>query len=380
MTCSRNVAVESLAIKLEKLTDGGLVVFGNESRVGETAKRHLLEPKLQRQPAHVAVEMIDKFSSKMQSASSELLDGLCARQTLAIPCKRPLWRRAWSAYMRQRCLYPGLLQEWALRVARCGRAQVRKVADECQSEILGNANIILCTIASTSRLLREWQEVCGKKPRIHTVIVDECGCTTESSMALLIRLNPTNLIMVGDHKQLPPTSMIPEKKLVGTGHDQSLLARCCATASMHILNEQYRMHGKICALVSYQFYENLLLTSPTIVDDRQRKEKHPLIWVSVRGKEKFLPGKTSPVNYDEISAVLRVVTSLREEHPCASISVLTFYKGQLEVNPLTAYQCAGQNSLVYYECQFYFLGLQIRNDLTCRYAFVYVCIHVCIYV
>mmetsp|Transcript_28537 Transcript_28537/g.45829 ORF Transcript_28537/g.45829 Transcript_28537/m.45829 type:complete len:1349 (-) Transcript_28537:902-4948(-) len=331
VTCSRNVAVESLAIKLEKLTHGGLVVFGNESRVGETAKRHLLEPKLQRQPAYVAVERIDKFSTEMQSAGSELIDGLRARQTLAIPCKSPLWRRAWCAYMRQKCLYPRLLGDWALRVALYGRTQVRKVADECQSEILGSSNIILCTIASTSRLLREWQEVCGKKPRIHTVIVDECGCTTESSTALLLRLNPTNLIMVGDHKQLPPTSTIRDEELAGTGHDRSLLARCCATASMHMLNEQYRMHEKICALVSYQFYDNLLLTSPTIVDDRRRKEKHPLIWVPVRGKEEFSPGaKRSYVNHDEIAAVLQVVTRLREEHPCASISVLTFYQGQLQ--------------------------------------------------
>ena len=41
--------------------------------------------------------------------------------------------------------------------------------------------------------------------------VDECGCTTESSVALLMRMHPKNLIMVGDHKQLPPTSLIPPK-------------------------------------------------------------------------------------------------------------------------------------------------------------------------
>ena len=337
------MAIESLAMKLEKLMRG-LVIFGNKSRLGETAKRHLLEPQLHRHPAYVAVEKIEKFSSKMQSAGSELIYGLRARQTLAIPCKSPLWRRAWCAYMRQRCLYPRLLKDWALRVALCGRAQVCKVADECQLEILQNCNVILCTIASTSRLLREWQDVCGENLCIHTVIVDECGCTTESSTALLLRLNPTNLMIVGDHKRLPPTWMIPGTKLVGTGHDQSLLARCCATSSMHMLNEQYRMHEKICALVSYQFYDNLLLTSPTIVDDRRRKEKYPLIWVPVRGKEEFPPGITSYVNYDEIAAVQQVVTSLREKHPCASIAVLTFYKGQLRVNLLRAYQYLVQNS------------------------------------
>jgi hypothetical protein len=45
--------------------------------------------------------------------------------------------------------------------------------------------------------------------------VDECGCTTESSVALLMRMDPKNLIMVGDHKQLPPTSMVPPQELQG---------------------------------------------------------------------------------------------------------------------------------------------------------------------
>lgn len=183
---------------------------------------------MQRQPAYLAVEKISNFSSKMQSAAQELTDSLRERQCLSalkgnfIRCKSPCWNRAWTAYMRspqythraaymrsqkykdglfQKCQYPHMLKDWALRVARTGRTQVQQVADECQSEILGNSNIILCTIASTGRLLREWTEVCGKAPKIHTVIVDECGCTTESSTALLIRLNPTNLIMVGDHKQ-----------------------------------------------------------------------------------------------------------------------------------------------------------------------------------
>ena len=37
--------------------------------------------------------------------------------------------------------------------------------------------LILCTIASTSRLLREWEEFVAKPLLVHTVIVDECGCT-----------------------------------------------------------------------------------------------------------------------------------------------------------------------------------------------------------
>ena len=201
---------------------------GNESRIGETAKKYLLEPRMQRQPAYLAVKKRSDFSVKVQRVAQELTDYLRERQCLSalkgnsIRCKSPRWNRAWTAYLRspqythwvaykrsqkykdwlfQKCRFPHMLKNWALRVALKGRTQVQQVADECQSEILRNSNIILCTIASTGRLLREWTEVCGKAPKIHTVIVDECGCTTESSTALLIRLNPTNLIMVGDHKQ-----------------------------------------------------------------------------------------------------------------------------------------------------------------------------------
>ena len=44
-----------------------------------------------------------------------------------------------------------------------------------------------------------------------------------------------------------------------------------------------------------------------------------------------MPPKTkSYVNYEEIDAVQRVATFLREKHATATIAVLTFYKGQLQ--------------------------------------------------
>lgn len=142
-------------------------------------------------------------------------------------------------------------------------------------------------------------------------------------------MNPKNLILVGDHKQLRPMSMIPSS---GTRHDRSLLERCVdASGSAHCLVEQYRMHQKICRLVSYQFYpDNMLQTPESVRDDRQRKEKNPIIWVSVQGTEVMRPKSTSFVNHEEIKVVQQVVTNLREKHPRATIAILTFYKGQLE--------------------------------------------------
>jgi len=329
VTCSRNVAVESIAQKLEHCSPDGLVVFGNASRIGETARSYLLDTKCERQPA---VESTAKFSRRMHNAGRELIDGLRKRRTPQwFRCRSVLWRRAWTAFVRRRFYHWQLLKDWALRVGAAGLAQVEKIAHGCKADVLRNSHIMLCTIASTSRLLREWEENCQEPLQTHTVIVDECGCTTESSVALLMRMDPKNLIMVGDHKQLPPTSMVPPQELQGTGHDRSLLERCvAASGSVHRLVEQYRMHDKICQVVSKQFYNSMLQTPPSVRQDRQEKEKHPLIWVSVHGGETVPPKTKSYVNYDEIAAVQRVATKLREKHPSASVAILTFYKGQLQ--------------------------------------------------
>ena len=63
--------------------------------------------------------------------------------------------------------------------------------------MLYNARVYLCTIASTSHLLRECGALFDNEVQLHTVIVDESGCTPESSTAMLLRLKPHNLILTG---------------------------------------------------------------------------------------------------------------------------------------------------------------------------------------
>jgi hypothetical protein len=40
-------------------------------------------------------------------------------------------------------------------------------------------------------------------PDIDTVIMDEAGCVAEMAMPVLIKLSPANLVLMGDHLQLP---------------------------------------------------------------------------------------------------------------------------------------------------------------------------------
>ena len=123
--------------------------------------------------------------------------------------------------------------------------------------------------------MREWEEHVDGPLNVHTAIIDECGCTAEASVGLLLRMQLRNLILVGDHKQLPPTSMVPPSELDGvgtpatrqlrveflilflsclrmqTGHTRSLLERCVlASGAVHRLTEQYRMHQDMADVVS----------------------------------------------------------------------------------------------------------------------------------
>ncbi|CAK8990004.1 unnamed protein product [Durusdinium trenchii] len=154
--------------------------------------------------------------------------------------------------------------------------------------------------------------------------------SVHAGSASTLRLRPANLVLVGDHKQLPPTSMVQPQILEGTGHTRSLLERCVlASGRVHQLREQYRMHPRIAGLVSERFYAGRLLTPASVTQERQAQEHRPLLWMDVQGREEA-PNK-SYLNRAEVSACVRVATRLRERIGMEpSVALLTFYKGQLE--------------------------------------------------
>ena len=303
VTCSRNVAIESIAQKLEAC-DAEILVVGAPGRIGSTARKHLLDAKVESHP-------------KVRAVAAASLGGFQS--------------------------------EAALEAAKSVRGDLM---EKCQ--------LVLCTIASTSRLLREWEEHVKQPLRVHTVVVDECGCTPESSTALLLNLRPQNLVLLGDHNQLPPCSLVPPQALKGTGHDRSMLERCVLASGgrVHRLTEQYRMHPRICKAVSRRFYQDQLDTAPATAEERCAHaeacgEPDAMVWVQVHGQESVPADGKSYVNRAEVDAVVAAATRVRERHgPNATVAALTFYKGQyvalleampasLKVECLTVDACQG---------------------------------------
>ena len=371
VTCSRNVAIESIAQKLQAC-DAEMLVVGAPGRIGATARKHLLAAKIEAHP-------------KVRAVAATSLGGFQSKAAL-------------------------------------------EAAESVRGDLMVRCRLILCTIASTSRLLREWEEFGNRAPLdVHTVIVDECGCTPESSTALLLNLRPKNLVLLGDHNQLPPCSVINPRDLKNTGHDRSALERCVlgsaasaedsteedektkkktdvgvggenqsSPAPCHRLTEQYRMHPAICEVVSRQFYEGTLTTAPSIARERleyfeklaekeafergkkmedsdaasevsdaikpplplpleaagkkrlpsprpfdahkvttdasardEDDSKRAMVWVQVSGREETPEEGTSYVNRAEVAATVAAARRVRERHgPRFSIAALTFYKGQ----------------------------------------------------
>jgi hypothetical protein len=60
--------------------------------------------------------------------------------------------------MKARCSLPQFLKDWALRVSQAGEKRTHILALASRSEVLQNAPIMLCTIASTRLLLKQWEE------------------------------------------------------------------------------------------------------------------------------------------------------------------------------------------------------------------------------
>lgn len=134
------------------------------------------------------------------------------------------------------------------------RNEIRKRETNVVTEILRSCDVILCTnVGAASRLLNSIA--------FDVVIIDEAAQALEASCWIPI-LRGTKLVLVGDHKQLPPT--IKSHVAARRGLDVTLfdraLKRCGDDASKisRMLSVQYRMHRDISDWASREMYHNQL--------------------------------------------------------------------------------------------------------------------------
>jgi superfamily I DNA and/or RNA helicase len=256
-----------------------------------------------------------------------------------------------------------LLGEWA---ERCARVAPEDFSSDDEGFYLKHANVVGGTCNETGK--PDFVASPRFNSRFDLVIVDEVSKATPPELLLPMLLG-RRVMLVGDHRQLPPlfrdahfeeaveTNELPReaverfRDLVTTSwfehafRDGPAGARCA-------LRRQYRMHPQIMAAVNL-FYADQPLAAGDGEAALARVKMHGLRLRSVDGREWLAPRQhlawvdtardasghatrdervgTSRRNYVEAEACARIVAGLstQAEARGLSVTVISFYKAQI---------------------------------------------------
>ncbi|MDF5739587.1 MULTISPECIES: translation initiation factor IF-2 N-terminal domain-containing protein [unclassified Nostoc] len=245
--------------------------------------------------------------------------------------------------------YQNFVQDWIGKL----RNPTEGDSDDLRRIYLDNANVvgITCVQAANRGFSEEFKS-------FDVVIIDEVSKCTPPEL-LIPALKGKKLVMVGDHRQLPPmldTSTLEEvAQTIGNTRDElqfleeSLFKSQFESADKSIkqmLTTQYRMHPFIMGAIN-QFYDGKL-ESGILEPDTKRahhlaneiiQESQHILWVKTPIENPFLEQRngTSYFNTQEIDAIERLcqqfeitwASKVANGEPKKEIAVITFYGAQL---------------------------------------------------
>jgi AAA domain len=165
------------------------------------------------------------------------------------------------------------------------------------------------------------------------VLVDEATQATEPAVLVPLTRGCRQLVLVGDHCQLPPTVL--STRAEEEGHGVPLFSRMVACGvPPFMLDTQYRMHPCIAMFPSDLFYGGKLLNGVSAPERRPLagfpwpREEFPVAFVPVKGVE--MDDGVSKMNEAEAAAACDAVAALLAGGQCrvSDIAVVTPYAAQ----------------------------------------------------
>ncbi|MDB9345182.1 AAA domain-containing protein [Nodularia spumigena CS-586/05] len=261
-----------------------------------------------------------------------------------------VWRNQLTEEETYLSRYQDFTKDWIAKVknpSERDRNDLRRI-------YLDNANVvgITCVQAANYNFSQEFKA-------FDVVIIDEVSKCTPPEL-LIPALKGKKLVLVGDHRQLPPmldTSTIEEvaQSLGSTKAELQFLEESlfkiqfeAADKSVkQMLNTQYRMHPFIMGAIN-QFYQGKLECG-LLEPDTQRahnltgeiiQKNHHLVWVKIPREDEFQEERenTSYFNTREIDIIERLcqqfeqtwAAKIAKGEPKKEIAVITFYGAQLK--------------------------------------------------
>lgn len=220
-------------------------------------------------------------------------------------------------------------------------SRAEELRDEAVEDILESAEVVCTTNSTAGSDLME-------NRRFDAVVIDEATQATEPSCLIPIA-HGEEVVMAGDHRQLPPTVKNQE---AAQRLEHSLFERLADDNPeiRSLLTRQYRMHEDIMEFSSQEFYDGKLeaddmVRTHTLADlsfeleasdwSKVLAPEAPVVFIDTKGvdaSESSRPGSTSKENEREAELVEEIAKEalhggLEEEQ----ISVITPYTDQSEL-------------------------------------------------
>ncbi len=199
-------------------------------------------------------------------------------------------------YERRFEAHPDYPQLWAIRKAIRELRKNRKKGSESyhqklerlksrateleiriNSELLGEARVIACTLVGSAHLLLE-----GMK--FGTLFIDEAAQALEAACWIPMR-RASRVILAGDHCQLPPT--VKSIAALRAGLGKTLMERIAENKPevVTLLKIQYRMNEEIMRFSSDWFYHGEVESAPQIKYRSILEDDSPITWIDTSNEE-----------------------------------------------------------------------------------------------
>ena len=350
-TAASNTAVDNVAERLiEQSVD--VVRLGHPARVTQALQAHTLDAQIEDNETY----------RRSQDVREQAFDVLDRQDDYTVPSGR--WRRGMSDRKIQelaeegrgsRGVPPEKIEEMAEWLDLRDKAddlfsEAERLEQEAIDEILSAADVVCSTNSTAGSDLLQHQT-------FDTLIVDEATQATAPSCWIPM-MHARRAILVGDHKQLPPTILNPEAAEEGLQY--TLFERLAkhhetdpgAPGSIRsLLRTQYRMHEDIMGFSNRTFYNEKLEADDTVrrhtladlggTADTMSSEwrpildpEAPLVFVDTAGieaPERQRSGSHSRENPREAELVTQLVTDLlNAEMAPEQIAVISPYDDQVD--------------------------------------------------
>ncbi|MFW6410373.1 MAG: IGHMBP2 family helicase, partial [Halanaerobiales bacterium] len=345
-TADSNIAVDNL---VERLADLGTEVLrvGHPVRVTPMLRKHTLDYRVLEHNEYIKAQKLREKAYELADEQEKYIHpggryrrGMSNKQIRENARKNRGSRGVSPSKMKKMAKWLDLQDKIDDYFERVDHLENKAVKD-----LIESAEVVCATTSTSGSELMQKQD-------FDMIIIDEATQSTEPG-ALIPLIKGDKIVLIGDHKQLPPTVL--NQEAAEAGLSKSMFERLYEIHGKEfwsLLQVQYRMHNKIMNFSNEKFYDGRLKSDDTVADhdlsdlnvkidnkkcftDKALDPEIPVVFLdtaNMEAGERSLPGSYSYDNPVEAEIVLDILDeALRLNLNEKDIAVITPYKDQVDL-------------------------------------------------